>query len=285
MKEISVESQKGVRHLDIENLRQASKAARRLGNRARRELGIYQLAHSLAATLKSNFLVEQNERLKQSAFKKAMSGREELAQALSVVLANHLLSDLPQSVVTKCYAADCRTRKSIQRSGGQHWSEGNIERELPIAIATVEYLSSLGAAIDYGALRWPKTLKIFNIVFNEGEHTGARKRLEQAEKRLRLLSRNATAANLQSYVRPGKMKENLETTLERSADMITEMRVPNWPFRSSVRRISRSRVRVFARGYSGNDSRKNEKKKSGRLPNASAPAKNNRFSLRIRFHR
>jgi hypothetical protein len=132
MKEVSGESQEGVRHFDIENLRQASKEARRLGNRARRELRIYQLAHSLGATLKSNFLVEQSERLKQSAFKRAVSGREELAQALSVVLANHLIADLPASLVTKCSAADRRTRESIQRSGGQQWSEGNIERELPL---------------------------------------------------------------------------------------------------------------------------------------------------------
>jgi hypothetical protein len=128
-------------------------------------------------------------------------------------------------------------------------------------------------------------MKIWNSVFHDGEPTWARKRLEQADERLSLLSRNATAANLQSYVRPGKMKENLEATLEKSAYMITEMRVPNWPFRSSVRRISRSRVRVFARGYSGNDSRENKKKKFGQLPSASAPPKKNRFSLRNRFHR
>jgi hypothetical protein len=145
-----------------------------------------------------------------SVFRSVVRIREELAAALSTVLADHPGSSLSSSILRDCSLADRRTRDCIQRSGLSEYWDQRIETELPIAIGSVFYRLGLCAEASDTATNRPKMFKALKIVFRKRlKHARFKKELEQAHDRLETLLDSLNPKNLPPGFQSEGMKGNI----------------------------------------------------------------------------
>jgi hypothetical protein len=208
-----------------------------------------------------------------SALRSVVRVREELATALSTVLAKNLGSSLSSSVLQNCYFADKRTRDCIQRSGLSEYWDQRIDIELPIALASVFHWLRYCANANSMAMNRPKTFMALKIMFRKWlKHDRVKKELEQAHGRLESLLGRFNQEKLPPGLQAEGMKENITTALNMSAEMIGTMQAQkDWATQSSsTRKTLRTRIRKM----------KNPKE----LPRANSRSRTKRF-LRTRFRR
>jgi hypothetical protein len=257
----------------IQILRQAATNARDVGRNVYAALG----ARSVASQI-------------WIAFQDAMHARESLSAALSDVFANHSISDILKdisrpSVLKRCYLADHWTQKAIERSG-HNFSKRDLDRELPIAIASTEYWRRLAQDIDWLARNRPLQFIVFRAYCLMIQPIRGSGNLEKKYNHLAELVRRASDTNFQLYVKPGTFRENVVKELDWSIGTLEQMQArDNWTTQFSIRRPFSAKSPVSRTdGFASRSSHKAAFKNVRELPRTNLPVEKRRF-LPKRFRR